>query len=292
MKLKRWAAAAMISTLTAMAAAGCSGGGSSSTGAVSAVQDKAGAKAKVVKVAQNIVPNVPFSYQNDKGEMEGYTVEYLKLVDEALEEYVFEYDQLEADAMLIGVETGKYDLAANFYYRNPEREKKYAFGEYAYGYTINGLATRADRTDINSLDDMRGKTLTPMNPSGGTRIIIDEYNKRNPDNPILIDDIDQISDADSLRLVAEGKYDAFFVNLNTFNNVNKELKLDLKIAALVSKEPVWVLFNKNNTELAARFDEVTRKLLDDGTLAELAVKWFGYDFFQPIDEVNEAFKFE
>lgn len=247
---------------------------------------------KVIKVAQNILPNVPYSYLNEDGEMEGYTVEYLKLVDEKLEEYEFKYEQIDSDAMLIGVETGKYDFAANYYFRNPEREAKYTFGEEIYGYSITGLATKSDRTDINSLEDMQGKTLTPMNPSGGTRIIIDDFNKKHSDNPILIEDIDKITDADSLKLVDEGKYDAYFINTHNFNNVNKELNLDLKISALVSKEPIWVLFNKENTELAAKFDEITKELREDGTLAKLAEEWYGVDFFGTIDEVKDQYKFE
>lgn len=247
--------------------------------------------AEVVKIAQNVLPNIPFSYLDESDKMVGYTVDYLQLLDDALEEYVFEYEQLDQEAMLIGVETGKYDLAANFYLKNPDREAKYLFAENSYGFTISGLATKSDRTDINSLDDMAGKSLTPMSPTGGTRIIIDDYNEKHTDNPILIENIEKISYAESLQMVADGKHDAFFVNLNTFDSVNAELNLDVKMAKLISKEPIWLLFNRDNTELAAAIDEVTAELLANGTLTELSEKWFEFDFFQDINDVNEAYQF-
>lgn len=246
----------------------------------------------VVKVAQNAVPNPPFSYLNEQNVMEGYTVDYLKLLDERLEEYEFQYEQIAREAMLVGVESGKYDLAANFYYRNPDREAKYLFGEVEYGYSLNALIVKEDRDDIHGLDDMRGKTLTPMSPSTGLRTLVFDYNEKNADNPIIVEDIDAVTDAESVKWVADGKYDAYLTNKTVFDNVNAELKLPLKAAAYVTKEPIWVLFNKGQTELAARIDEVTQQLIDDGTLPALAEQWFGIDMFQSIEAVNEQYQFK
>ncbi|MBW4082298.1 transporter substrate-binding domain-containing protein [Paenibacillus sp. S150] len=257
-----------------------SGGAAPTTGGEPA------ANVTVLKVAQNAVPNPPFSYSNDNNEMEGYTVEYLKLLDERLEEYEFEYEQIAREAMLVGVESGKYDFAANFYYRNPDREAKYLFGDVEYGYSLNALIVKEDRNDITSLDDMRGKTLTPMSPSTGLRTLVVDYNKENAENPIIAEDIDAVTDAESVQWVADGKYDAYLTNKTVFDNVNAELKLPLKVAAYVTKEPIWVLFNKEKTDLAARFDEVTQQLIDDGTLPKLSEEWFGVDMFQPIEAVN------
>lgn len=248
-------------------------------------------KVTVLKVAQNAVPNPPFSYLNEQNVMEGYTVEYLKLLDERLEEYEFQYEQIAREAMLVGVESGKYDLAANFYYRNPDREAKYLFGDVEYGFSLNALIVKEDRDDIHSLDDLRGKTLTPMSPSTGLRTLVFDYNEKNADNPIIVEDIDAVTDAESVKWVADGKYDAYLTNKTVFDNVNAELKLPLKAAAYVTKEPIWVLFNKDKTELAARVDEVTQQLIEDGTLPALAEEWFGIDMFQSLEAVNEQYQF-
>lgn len=248
---------------------------------------------QVVKVAQNIVPNIPYSYSED-GKMIGYTVDYLKLVDEYLEEYVFEYEQVESEPMLIGTATGKYDLAANFYFRNPEREEKYAFGEYAHGYSITGIATKTSHEDITSLDDFQGKTLAPLQPSGGTYMIIDNYNQKHPGKEIVLTPIDQFSDADALKSVDSGKYDGHFLNTHSFDNVNGSLGLDLKIAGVISKEPIWVLFNKEhaNSELVKRVDEATKALIEDGTLPALSEEWFGLNFFEDLENIQENYQFD
>ncbi|GAA3403498.1 transporter substrate-binding domain-containing protein [Paenibacillus hodogayensis] len=285
-------AAVILASALAVTACGSSSnkdnGGAPSTGG----GQPAAAKVTVLKVARNAVPNPPFSYLNDKNVMDGYTVEYLKLLDERLEEYKFEYEEIAREAMLVGVESGKYDFAANFYYRNPEREAKYLFSAVEYGYSLNSLIVKKDRDDIRSLDDMKGKKLTPMSPSTGLRTLVVDYNKKNASNPILVEDIDAVTDAEAVQWVASGKYDAFLTNTTVFENVNAQLKLPLKIAAYVTKEPIWVLFNKDKKDLAARFDEATKALIDDGTLPALSEKWFGVNMFKSLKDVNEQYKFK
>ncbi|MDF2723269.1 MAG: L-cystine-binding protein TcyJ [Paenibacillus sp.] len=291
--------AIILAAALTLTACGSNSAGSTSgaTGAGNGAAPTAGggaapANVTVLKVAQNAVPNPPFSSLNEKNVMEGYTVEYLKLVDERLPEFKFEYEQIAREAMLVGVETGKYDLAANFYYRNPEREAKYLFGKAEYGYSLNALIVKDDRSDIRTLDDMRGKKLTPMSPSTGLRTLVVDYNKKNTSNPILFEDIDAVTDAESVQWVAKGRYDAYLTNKTVFDNVNAELKLPLKVATYVSKEPIWVLFNKDKSAIAARFDEVTNELIKDGTLPKLSAKWFGVDMFQSLEAVNKPYQFK
>ncbi|GGD88620.1 transporter substrate-binding domain-containing protein [Paenibacillus nasutitermitis] len=285
-------AAIILASVMALTACGSNAnndnGGAPSTGGGEADA----AKVTVLKVARNAVPNPPFSYLNDKNEMEGYTVEYLKLLDERLEEYQFEYEEIAREAMLVGVESGKYDFAANFYYRNPEREAKYLFSDVEYGYSLNALIVKDDRDDIHSLDDMKGKKLTPMSPSTGLRTLVVDYNTKNADNPIIVEDIDAVTDAESVQWVASGKYDAFLTNTTVFDNVNAQLKLPLKSAAYITKEPIWVLYNKEKKDLAARFDEVTKAMVEDGTLPALSEKYFKVNMFQSLEDVNSQYQFK
>ena len=289
--MKKFTLAAIILT-TLIALTACGSSSNSNNQANSTVEGGSNENVTVLKVARNAVPNPPFSYINDNNEMEGYTVEYMKLLDERLDEYEFEYEEIAREAMLVGVETGKYDFAANFYYRNPDREAKYLFGNVEYGYSLNSIIVKDDRDDIHSLDGLRGKKLTPMSPSTGLRTLVVSYNENNTDNPIIYEDIDAVTEAESAQWVASGKYDALLTNKTVFENVNAELNLPLKIAAYVTKEPIWVLFNQDKTELAARFDEVTKQLIEDGTLPALSEKYFGVDMFKSLDEVNEQYNFE
>lgn len=52
----------------------------------------------------------PYDFINENGESDGYEVAVLKAVDELLDQYEFEYVGTTDDDLLIGVESGKYDV--------------------------------------------------------------------------------------------------------------------------------------------------------------------------------------
>lgn len=248
---------------------------------------------QIIKVALSDEVNPPFLYTDDKNNPIGYDMDYLAEIEKKLPEYKFEYTFGEEEGNLVGVDTGKFDLAINWFFKNPEREQKFLYPEHEYGYSLTSLITKTDREDIKTLDDMVGKTFTPMSPGGGLRSILNGYNENNPDNPLTIENMDHPSNADNLNRVAEGKADAIFLNKSTFDAIQEQLELDLKVAGIVSKEPVYVVYNKEHAELAEKIDKATVELTEDGTLSKLAEKWFDVDFFKDLDYINEAgFQYE
>ncbi|MEW9701698.1 transporter substrate-binding domain-containing protein [Paenibacillus sp. SI8] len=245
----------------------------------------------VVKVALNSIPVPLFSFVNEKNEPVGYMIDYLKEVEKKLPEYKFQYESVDNDGQLIGTDTGKYAFAANFWFRNPEREKKFLYPEHEYGYSVTALAVKPDRNDIQTLDDLPGKKLVPMTPANGLRYILKDYNIKHPGKEIKIEDIDKTTTADDLKLVDSGKYDVDFINVVSFDDVKQRLNLNLKIGGVISKEPVWFLYNKNQSELAKKIDAVTAELTNDGTLGKLSEKWFKVDFFKSLDFVKQGYQF-
>ncbi|MFF2481054.1 transporter substrate-binding domain-containing protein [Paenibacillus sp. NPDC058071] len=247
-------------------------------------------KQTVIKVALNNVPNPPFIFKDDKDNSVGYTVDYFKELEKKFPEYKFEYDLVDKEAQILGVDTGKYTLTGNLF-KNPEREKKFHFAGKEFGYYITALVVDKNRDDIHSLDDMGGKKLAPLPIADALRSIINDYNKAHPGKEVQIEDIEKFVVGDSLKVVANGKVDAALLNVNQFEEANKKMQLDLKVGGIVSKEPIFLMYNKQQTELAAEFDKATEELLQDGTLSKLADKWLGVDFFKDVDSVNEGYKF-
>ena len=47
----------------------------------------------------------------------------------------------------------------------------------------------------------------------------------------------------------------YFLNKSTFDAVQETLDLDLKVGGIVSKEPIFIVYNKEHTELAEKIDE-------------------------------------
>lgn len=265
--------------------AGCSGSNETDTEAEDGK--------KVIKVAISDEVNPPFLYADDDNNPIGYDMDFLAEVEKRLPEYTFEYIWGEEETNLVGVDTGKYDFAINWFFKNPEREEKFLYPEEEFGYSLTALITKTDRNDIKTLDDMVGKKFPPMSPSGGLRTILNGYNEQNPDNPLTIESMDSPSNAENMKLVDKGQADAIFLNVTTFNAVQEELNLDLKVSGIVSKEPVWIVYSKDHTELAKKIDEITVELIEDGTLPELAEKWFDVNFFEDLDYINEeGFEFQ
>jgi L-cystine transport system substrate-binding protein len=248
---------------------------------------------QIIKVALSDEVNPPFLYTDEENNPIGYDMDYLAEIEKKLPEYKFEYTFGEEEGNLVGVDTGKFDFAINWFFKNPEREQKFLYPEHEYGYSLTSLITKTDREDIKTLDDMVGKTFTPMSPGGGLRSILNGYNENNPDKPLTIENMDHPSNADNLNRVAEGKADAIFLNKSTFDAIQEQLELDLKVAGIVSKEPLYVVYNKEHAELAEKIDKATVELTEDGTLSKLAEKWFNVDFFKDLDYINETgFQYE
>ncbi|GIN22733.1 MAG TPA: amino acid ABC transporter substrate-binding protein [Bacillus bacterium] len=248
---------------------------------------------KVVKIAISDEVNPPFLYADENNEPIGYDIDYLKEVEKKLPDYKFEYIWGEEESNLVGVDTGKYDFAINWFFKNPERQEKFLYPEHEFGYSLTSLVTKKDRDDIKTLDDMVGKKFPPVSPSGGLRAILNSYNDQHPDDPLTLESMDSPSNAENLKMVDKGKADAMFINVTTFNEIQKELNLNLKVAGIISKEPIFTVYSKENAELAKEIDQATVELTEDGTLSKLAEKWFGVDFFQDLEYINEeGFNFE
>jgi L-cystine transport system substrate-binding protein len=280
----------LIAMVSVVILSGC-GAKNEATPAQGASDGEGAGGPQVVKAVLNTTPVPRFSYLDENNKSVGFIPDYLEELQKRLPEYRFEYDLADNEGQLVGTDTGKYAFAANFWFKNPEREKKYLYPEQELGYSITVLAVKSNRDDIKTLDDLVGKKLVPMTPVSGFRYIIKDYNLNHPGREIVIEDVDKSSQAEDLKLVDSGKYDAHFLNLVHFEDVMKKLNLDLKVGGIISKEPVYLLFNKNQTELAAKVDAVTKEMIADGTLPKLSEKWFGVDVYQNLDYIKQGYQF-
>lgn len=177
-------------------------------------------------------------------------------------------------------------MAANWFFSNPEREKRFLYPKVPYGYSMTGLIVNESDKEIRSLDDMTSKKLAPVSPSGGLRSILNQYNKEHdPDIPLTT--IESPSNELNLKRVETGRSDAAFMNISTFDTIQKHLNLKVKVGGIVSKEPIYLVLQPSEKQLAEDLDRITQEMIDDGTLPKLAKKWFGVDFFQDIDDISE-----
>ena len=68
---------------------------------------------------------VPYDYINEKGDSDGFEVAVLKAIDEKLKNYKFDYTGTSDEDLLIGLESGKYDIGVKGAWYTEERAQKF-----------------------------------------------------------------------------------------------------------------------------------------------------------------------
>lgn len=235
----------------------------------------------------------PYDFIDENGESDGYEVAVMKAVDELLPQYEFEYVGTTDDDLLIGVESGKYDVGTKGVWWTAERSEKFVFPEHYIGSSIIGIAIRAEDADeivdLESFAEYSGN-LVPIGAQNAQYTIVDNYNKSHPDKQINLVAGDQFEAADAYQWVLEGRYDAYF-NIKTSFEANVEAEdgeyheyVDQLSYVTYEGIPTWPLFNIDNQELADAYDEAWEQLEADGTLERLQQEYFGYSLFDYVPE--------
>ena len=241
---------------------------------------------KVVKVALSAEVNPPYLYTDSDNKPVGYDMDYMKELEKKLPQYDFQYEFGEEESNVVGIGVGKFDMGINWFFKTPEREQKFLYQKEPYVYSLTTLIVHNDTNDIETLDDLQHKRLTPMSPSGGLYSILTGYNKTHK-NQIDIDEIHKVSNGENFKMIESKRRDAMFLNLTTYQAIQKELNADVKVGGIVSKESVHILYNKKNTQLQKDIDKATKELKEDGTLEELSKKWFGFNIFDDKESLND-----
>jgi L-cystine transport system substrate-binding protein len=284
----------ILAAFLALGATACSGGSSSSSSAsASSSSTSASADASsngdVKKVLIGIRQDLyPTSYINEQGEPSGYDIDVIKKIDELLPEYEFEYEAVSQEALLTGLDTGKYKAAVAGFYSNDDRRAKYLFPEECIGGNIIGLAVRkSDEADIKTLEDVakNNKSVVPIAPTSGMYGIVLQYNAEHPDNQVNLVDAEWTNAADEYKWVAEGRYDVAVASKNVVDDTLTKIGLenDIQFNSFTAIK-TWSLFNPEETELAAAYDKALKELKDDGFISEKSEEYFGEDILPYITE--------
>lgn len=269
----------------ALTAAGC--GGDSAKGGASGNGEK-----KVVKVAHT--PHYfPYDYVNDKNESDGMEVAVMKEVAKKLPQYDFQFVPTSDDDLLIGVESGKYDIGTKGVWKTPAREKKYIFSSQPIAASVIGITIREDEAaTVKNIDDFarEGKKLVPIAPQNAQYQVITDYNKAHPDHPINLEASENFQIADAYSWVLEGRYDGFFdIELSYQKNVlDKDAPYkdyrDKLTYIRYKAIPTYALFNKKDKKLAEDVDKAIGELTAEGKLSELEKQYFGEEVSKLAEE--------
>ncbi|MDR0621474.1 MAG: transporter substrate-binding domain-containing protein [Deltaproteobacteria bacterium] len=232
---------------------------------------------KTIKIGfcQDFYPTV---FISEDGQPDGYDISVFKAIDELLPQYEFEFEGVSQESVLIGLDTGVYEVGLSGFFKNTERVEKYLYPEQNLGGNHLSLVTRKDTTGVKTFADLaaRGLKLAPLAPSTGTYTIAKQYNEQHPDAQVDFEANEQVDSAAKYQWLVEGRYDAVFDITDFVGWTTDALKItdQVTINEPFSEIPTWPLFRKDQTELAKAYDGAIAKLRADGVIAELSKKYF------------------
>lgn len=249
-------------------------------------------KVKKIKVAYDQTIK-PISYLDENGKATGYDVEVMKLVDELLPEYEFEYVGTTSDDLLLGVQQGKYQVGIKNAFWTKERTEKFIFPKEFLGLSSTGLVLKKANQNIKNLSDFAsaGFTLAPIAANNAQYTIIDEYNKANPNNQVKLKAGDSFT-VDVVQWVNEGRVDGGVTIEGLFEKqvTAKDGQYHNLVNDVVYNEfaviKTWPLFNKEQQELADAYDKAIKQVKEEKKTNELSVKFYGKDLFKVLDSVK------
>ncbi len=264
--MKKTLSVLLAVVLLALSFAACSGGMGSSAAAddmLAAIKEKG-----EITIAMEGTW-APWTYHDEDDKLVGYDVE----VGQAIADKIgveANFVEGEWDALLAGIESGRYDIMVNGVDIDENRKKTYDFSDpYAYNKTV--IIVRADDDSIQSFEDLDGKT-TANTVNSTYANVAEAYGA----NVTGVDDFNQ-----TLELLTSGRIDA---TLNGEGSFYDYIKLypdaPIKIAAIsedVTEVAIPVQKGEKNAELLKVINETISELRESGKLRELSEKYFGYD---------------
>lgn len=266
--------------IAAMALTGCSSSdsGTEQENTESTENTESGTEPEVIKVGA-MATQKPFIYTDEDDNIIGFDIDMMNAIDERLEDYTFEYQDLQFSALFVSLQTGDVDMLTGGIARTPEREAEYIVPSINSGSEDSSLVVLATDTETHTFEEMGGKKI-PMDPGRFEYGEIVAWNEANPDKAMEIVEMSDVSQAESMKMVADGRADAALVYRTSFDEIQSQLNLPVRMDdAVATRQYFCQLINNDREEFAKAYEEALQSVIDDGTLSELSEKWLGYDMF-------------
>ena len=252
--------------------AGCSGTDQSSGGNNGAEGDGKDLLARIRESGELIIATEgawsPWTYHDESGELVGLDIEIGKLIAEGLGVEA-KFEETNWDAILAGVQSGRFDIACNGVGYTEARAESFHFSD-PYVYTHKVLVVKGDNEDITSFEDLNGKT-TANTASSTYASLAESYGA-------TVTPVDSLTD--TIELVSTGRVDATInAQVSILDYLEEHPDANIKIVAIADGDPVCYPVQKSDDALSL-IQEVNRILEENrqnGKLSEISNKYFGVD---------------
>ncbi|WP_455011415.1 amino acid ABC transporter substrate-binding protein [Haemophilus parahaemolyticus] len=235
---------------------------------------KAEATNKVLKVG-----STGQSYPNgfkQEGKLVGFDVETTEAIAKELG-YTVEWTTAEFSGLMGQLDSGRLDTVANAVAITDARKAKYHFTQ-PYSYYGSQIVTHKDNADINTYEDLKGKTISGVLGSNHLK----NLQKQFPNDEVNVKTYETRDGA---------MYDLVYQRVDGYVNSKPILLAEIKRGNLPFKlvgeplviEEVGFPFEKNEKgeKLSQEFNQAIQKLKENGTLKSLSIKYYGEDITKP-----------
>ena len=172
------------------------------------------------------------------------------------------------DAIIPGVQSGKYDMGMAGMTVTTEREQSVAFSD-SYATGIQSIIVKQG-SDIKSVDDLSEKTKIGVQlGTTGDIYAKDDFGDE------AVQEYDK--GADAVQALLAGKIDCVIIDnepAKSFVAANEGLEI---LKTSYAEEDYAICFKKDNTELQKKVNDALKELIADGTLQKIVNKYITAD---------------
>ena len=218
----------------------------------------------------------PWTYHDEQGTLVGFDVEVAQAIAEKLGVKAT-FAETEWDGSFAGLDSKRYDMAANGVEVTEERALKYDFTT-PYGYIRTALIVRGDNDSITSFEDLKGKR-TANSIASTYMTLAESYGA----TAVGVDTLDQ-----TLQMVLSSRADATLnAEVSFYDYMNAHPEANLKVVALTeeaSQVAIPLRKGEESATLLAAVNEAIDALRAEGELTRISEKYFGKDISMPTAE--------
>ena len=266
---KKWVSMLLVSVMAISMLAGCGSKKSESGGDGDSTSGSGDDKTITVACSNTAEP---YSYVED-GEHKGFEVDMWNEIAERTG-YEVKMETMGFSSIFGSLDSGKVDVAGNFFGKTEERLEKYD-ASVSYGEDGVGVAVLADNTDINTLDDLKGKTVAVAEGSQGQAVGESVSEQYGFTITVFGDGTSGVQD------LSLGRCDAWMDSKITLSFDSKKAGVDVRILdESLSSSEVGYFFRKDDEDSKKKLEAVNgalEEMLADGTVKELGEKWMNRD---------------
>ena len=218
-----------------------------------------------IRVGANI-GNVPWEFQNEKGEIVGFEIDLMNEVGKRLGQKV-EFVNIPFQGLFAAVQSGQVNAAVSSITITKKRLESVSFAQPYYDSDQSLTVTKA--SGIKNLDGMAGKPVGVDTGSTGdiwatenkAKYKLGEIRRFEGLNPAMLD-------------LSAGRIDGYISDIPALLYYVKDKPQFVVLERIKTTEQYSIMFAKDSP-LAAKVNEAITAIKSDGTMAKLHQTWFG-----------------